>query len=277
MAMRMLCLLFSLVLLARQSHPFTTPRITSRPGGLRLSTEASDASMYENVKAVIFDVDGTLADSWKLGFDATIVVLKNNNIPVISEATYHECTKYATPERLARHAGLEPGDADFETTGQALGQEFDDLYVGLVDTKTAGFYPGIHDLIEGLPEGVKLGALTNAAARYADAVLEVNCPTSTKDFRGALYSRFSSIQGADTVPKPKPAPDGLFLVCEELGVDPTTCVYIGDSPSDAGAAAAAGMPAVGVLWGSHPEESLAKAPFSHLCRSVEELKAILPH
>ena len=35
-----------------------------------------------DVKAVIFDVDGTLADSWRLGYDATVVVLKNNNVPL---------------------------------------------------------------------------------------------------------------------------------------------------------------------------------------------------
>jgi HAD superfamily hydrolase (TIGR01549 family) len=220
-----------------------------------------------DVKAVIFDVDGTLADSWRLGYDATVVVLKNNNVPEITEEIYHECTRYATPERLARHAGRVPGDTDFEQVGQTLGDQFDNLYVGLVTTTTAGFYDGIAKLLEGIPEDVKIGALTNACVRYAEAVLEVN---------GGVGSRFGSIRGADNVPTPKPAPDGLFVVCNDLGVDPKDCVYIGDSPSDIFAAKNAGMIAIGVLWGSHPEESLRRAPFDHMCKTVEELKALLP-
>jgi phosphoglycolate phosphatase-like HAD superfamily hydrolase len=52
--------------------------------------------------------------------------------------------------------------------------------------------------------------------------------------------------------------------------------YIGDSPSDAVAAKNAGMPAIAVLWGSHSEENLRKAPFDHFCQTVEELKLLLP-
>merc|ERR1712238_341237 len=87
---------------------------------------------------------------------------------------YHEDTKYSTPQRLARHAGLEPSpitipsntidnnDSDnlygevtskennllFEQMGNKLGAEFDELYVGLVSTKTAGLYPGIKEVLE---------------------------------------------------------------------------------------------------------------------------------
>ena len=242
---------------------------------------------------VIFDIDGTLADSWKLGFDATQVVLKNNNIETITEELYHECTRYCTPDRLARHAGLLPEDGDeFQTLGNKLALEFDELYVGLVSTKTACFYDGIEDLIMSLPQShsdsdkkkVILGALTNACVAYAHAVLKTNCPilsntdeSQSNDSKtsSGVYKRFFSIHGADTVPKPKPDPSGLLQCCDEMGLDPTQCVYIGDSPSDAVAADNCGMVAIGVLWGSHPKESLKQAPFSYLCESVEELKALL--
>lgn len=242
---------------------------------------------------VIFDIDGTLADSWKLGFDATQVVLKNNNIEVITEELYHECTRYCTPERLARHAGLVPEDGEeFEHVGNKLAEEFDELYVGLVSTETAGFYDGIQDLIMSLPQNhdssgkknVKVAALTNACVAYAHSVLKTNCPIlssngeSTSDNNnGGIYDRFLSIHGADTVPKPKPDPSGLLQCCNEINLEPSQCVYIGDSPSDAVAADNAGMVAIGVLWGSHPKESLQKAPFRYLCETVEELKALLTH
>lgn len=220
-------------------------------------------------KAIIFDIDGTLADSWKLGYDATAVVLKKNGIPAITEEIYHQCTRYATPERLARHAGLLPSDPQFEERGKTLGEQFDNLYISLVTTETAGFFPGVKRLLDDIPPDTKLGALTNAAVRYAEAVLQVN------DESGMLYKRFGSVRGADNVPKPKPFPDGLFTVCEDMLIAPVDCVYVGDSPSDAGAAKAAGMEAIGVTWGSHSKESLQQAPFDQICHSVDELYELL--
>ena len=235
---------------------------------LSTSTEALSASYSKNsIRGVLFDIDGTLANSWKLGFDATQEVLKRNNIELITEHTYHECTRYTTPHRLALHAGLKEGTEEFQVVGNALAAEFDDLYVKLVDTETAGLYEGIKELLlENIPENIKVGALTNACVAYAHAVLRENDVTS----------RFSTIHGADTVPAAKPKGDGLLLCCKEIGLDPSECIYIGDSPSDGFAAADAGMPFLGVLWGSHKEESLSKAPNERLCATVQELKQYLP-
>jgi phosphoglycolate phosphatase-like HAD superfamily hydrolase len=235
-------------------------------------------------KGIIFDIDGTLANSWKLGFDATQKVLSNNNIPLITEELYHECTKYCTPDRLARHAGLVPEDGEeFQRIGEKLGKEFDDLYVGLVSPITAGFYEGITDLLISLSdENVRMGALTNACVAYAHAVLKTNCPIANSPVVHSpnvcgkgIYDAFMTIHGADTVEKPKPSPLGLLQCAKELGLSPSECVYVGDSPSDAVAAKSAGMEAIGVLWGSHSEESLRNAPFDTIISSVQDLKSIL--
>ena len=233
-------------------------------------TNAEIGDRFASVKGIIFDIDGTLADSWKLGFDATVVVLKNNNIPTITEEIYHQGTRYSTPDRLARHAGLEPGDADYQEVGNRLGAEFDNLYVDLVDTQTAGFYKGIEQMLLDVPSTVSFGALTNACVDYAYAVFQANLPEGSP-----LEDRFLSIKGADNVPAPKPNPDGLYEVCKEMKLSPEDCVYIGDSPSDAAAADAAGMPSIGVMWGSHSEESLKKSKFTHLCSTVDELRMAL--
>jgi len=255
----------------------------------------SITNVTQEAKGVIFDIDGTLANSWKLGFDATQVVLRNNGIEEITEDLYHECTRYSTPDRLARHAGLLPEDSEkYQKVGAQLAKEFDELYVGLVSMKTAGFYDGILDLIFSLPDSkyndsnrsVKVGALTNACVAYAHAVLKINCPVCNSEYKNdesksnfinqnSLYSRFESIHGADTVPKPKPDPSGLLQCCREIDVNPNECVYVGDSPSDAIAAKEAGMIAIGVLWGSHSSESLMMAPFDCFCETVDELRDLL--
>ena len=123
-------------------------------------------------RAVVFDIDGTLADSFQLAFSATNKVLTNNNFPPITAEQYHFGCRYTTPVRLATHTGLSPIDADFEARGAKLGAEFDALYIGMVDAKTAGFYPGMHELIRRAPSDVKIGALTNAAVAYAVEILK---------------------------------------------------------------------------------------------------------
>jgi phosphoglycolate phosphatase-like HAD superfamily hydrolase len=248
---------------------------------------ALESHDLKRVKGIIFDIDGTLADSWRLGYDATLTVLERHGIPNITPDIYHACTRYATPERLARHAGYEPGHPLFEPTGRKLAQEFDDLYVSLVTTETAGLYAGILNFLQRIPEEVAVGALTNAAVRYAHAVLRTNCPSSRSKPSssvapeagpaepGEIYGRFRSIRGADDVPAPKPSPEGLWQVCRDLQLKPRDCVYVGDSPTDGVAAEAAGMPSVGVLWGSHSRESLSAAPFTRLVGTVQELEELL--
>jgi beta-phosphoglucomutase-like phosphatase (HAD superfamily) len=196
---------------------------------------------------------------------------------------------YTTSARLARHAGLKEGEEDddgseFTTVGQRLGQEFDDYYIALVSIKTTPLFDGIGALIENLPMNIKLAALTNAAGRYAHAVLQVNSvPATAKTTTGeeknsySLYQRFQAIYGADEVPKPKPFGDGLVQVCETLNVLPSDCVYVGDAPSDGMAAKAAGMKAIGVIWGAHTEESLRSSQvFDCICQTVDDLRRIIP-
>ena len=74
--------------------------------GFSMQSTTSHKSFAKTPKAIIFDIDGTLADSWKLGYEATQVVLKNNGISLIDEATYHECTKVVGREdRFVEHVG----------------------------------------------------------------------------------------------------------------------------------------------------------------------------
>ena len=68
-------------------------------------------------RGVCWDVDGTLADSFNLAFTATKDVLGGAGYEIPSGDEYHEYTKYTTPERLARHARLEPGTEEFERVG----------------------------------------------------------------------------------------------------------------------------------------------------------------
>ena len=285
------------------------PRAHSRLHSSSSSSEAlsptAPTPSKGGIRGVVFDIDGTLADSWNLGYQATLTVLTDyhntkseekltpETYPLTSEEYHYGC-RFTTPERLARHVGLEPGNALFEEVGEELGKQFDDYYVQLVDKKTAGFYDGIGELLIKMhsgslirldggnsADGIKIGALTNACVEYAHAVLKANCPgqvadmsSETDDNDSGIYHRFSSIHGANSVPRPKPFGDGIKLCCSEMGLQPSEVIYVGDAPTDAKAAVDANCrAAIGVLWGSNDEECLSKEKgFNTLCSDVSELE-----
>jgi phosphoglycolate phosphatase-like HAD superfamily hydrolase len=213
------------------------------------------------VRAVLWDVDGTLSDSSNLGFTSTLQVLKNNGIDNITPEDYHLGTRYTTPDRFAWHVTGNPKDP----IGAVLGQQFDELYVNMVSQETAGFYAGMKELLLKFKgdhqDEVVFGALSNACGDYVRAVLKSN----------GVDSLFPVQLGADEVDAPKPHPEGLLKCCKLLDLHPTQCVYIGDSPTDGQAAAAAGMHAIGVSWGSHPLSSLEKA-FPIVAHEVSQLR-----
>jgi phosphoglycolate phosphatase-like HAD superfamily hydrolase len=217
------------------------------------------------VSAVLWDVDGTLSDSFALGFGATKTVLERNGIGAISDDDYHAGTKYTTPRRLAWHVTGNPDDP----IGLELGKQFEDLYVDLVSPSTAPLYEGILPMLSTLKQedpSLKFGALSNACGAYVKAVVKCN----------DLTSLFPVVQlGADEVPAAKPSGAGLLHCAQLLNVDPSKCIYVGVSPSDAAAASNAGfLASVGVTWGSHKEEKVREA-FTYTAYSVEELTHIL--
>ena len=73
----------------------------------------ADGLAAMNRVGVVFDIDGTLADSFRLGFDATNVVLQRNAFPPISEADYHDncCLLYTSPSPRDQRGSRMPSSA----------------------------------------------------------------------------------------------------------------------------------------------------------------------
>jgi len=235
---------------------------------LKMSSSSSSLSpslipIPSSIKLILWDVDGTLSDSFQLGYSSTKVVLNNNGIKDITEEEYHLGTKYTTPRRLAWHVTGNPDDP----IGILLGTQFDELYVKLVSTKTAGLYPGVLDMLDKILDknrNIKYGALSNAAGAYVRAVCNVN----------NLNSKFIVKYGADDVPEAKPSPLGLINICKEFQYSIDETIYIGDSPSDGMAATSCGMYSIGVTYGSHPITTV-KPNFSTTVTTVNELQSLL--
>jgi pyrophosphatase PpaX len=83
---------------------------------------------------------------------------------------------------------------------------------------------------------------------------------------------FETVVGGDETEKHKPNPEPLLLAAERMGVAPTDCSYVGDSPFDIRAAKAAGMFAVAVTWGRiHDRSKLEREQPDAIVDTAEEL------
>jgi len=200
--------------------------------------------------AILWDVDGTLVESTKLGYDATNEVLIGQGLEAISVEQYKEGCRYATPARFNFHLGLDHSDKH----GDELGQIFDDTYVARVSKETAGLFPGLDRLLRSLAmAGHPQGALSNACGAYVRAVMDAN---ELSELPGERVALFRVALGADEVAAPKPAADGLLRCVSDLSVEAAASVYVGDSPSDGKAAKNAGMRSIGVTWGANSAAAL---------------------
>lgn len=222
-------------------------------------SDNDNGSNVKRCRGIFWDVDGTLCDSYLLGYNSTNTVLKLNGYQEISEEEYHEGTKYCTPTRMAWHVTQNPEDP----IGHKLGKEFDELYVKLVSPTTTPLYEGIKELLKLYSDNKSIYycAISNANVAYVHEVLKVN----------ELSSLFSISLGADNAPAPKPSPDGLLHCCKELNLSPEDCVYIGDSPTDGLAAKAACIKSIGVSWGSHSISKI-EPNFDMIAQSVDDLR-----
>jgi len=237
------------------------PRHRGLPRPVR--TAMAFAFPLKGLKAVLWDIDGTLAEATDMALSCTNEVLQRAGHAKVSQAEYLSACKYTTPRRLAAHA---TGDPD-NPVGEELGEAFDKLYVGMVNSQTAPLYNGVLEVLqEQRSRGRVHGALSNACGAYVRAVLHSNDVTGLFETGATL--------GADEVPEAKPSAAGLKQLLEILRLEAADCVYVGDSPTDGAAAANAGMASIGVTYGASDRARL-EGSFDLLVDSVDELRSAL--
>lgn len=203
----------------------------------------------------MFDMDGTLvnsrsaiASSYR---DAATEVLGAPH--PTDEDELEEILKLRGSEAFPRIVGDDPDKlAAFRT---AFGAAY------AAHGAAADGFPGLIDALERLTGmGVLLGIATSKARARLDLDLE----------RLGIAEYFAFTVSGDDVLDVKPAPEPIIAVAAGLGVAPENGLYVGDGENDIIAAHAAGMRAVGVGFGFHPEACRAENP-EHFVDSYEEL------
>lgn len=185
-------------------------------------------------RAILFDLDGTLADT------APDLAAAMNRLRLdagLEETPYELLRPVASAGArglIGAAYGKQPDDEGYEE----LKVGFLNNYAGSL-AKHSSLFDGVPALLAGLAElGLQWGVVTNKAARFTDPLI----PLIGLQAAGCVIS-------GDTTPHPKPHPAPLFEAARRLGLAPETCWYVGDDRRDIEAGRAAGMRTVACAWG----------------------------
>ncbi|MXV96188.1 MAG: HAD family hydrolase, partial [Gemmatimonadetes bacterium] len=198
-----------------------------------------------SARAVLFDFDFTLADS-----SEGIVASMNHALGRLGLPP-------APADAIRRTIGLDLGSALGILAGEewrSREDEFLEHFVRKADevmVASTTFLPGAARVLRTLHDaGYRVGVVTTKYRHRVKDALE----------RDGLRALVDVIVGADDVPQPKPAPDGLLQAAGSLGIPTRDCVFVGDSEVDAMAARVAGVGFVAVLSGTTEAEVFAGYP-----------------
>lgn len=185
-------------------------------------------------RAVLFDLDGTLADTAP---DLAAAMNKVRTDRGLTPTSYEQLRPVASAGArglIGASFGLKPGDDGYEELRIA----FLDTYEAAIAVHTS-LFDGMHALLEGLQaRNLAWGIVTNKAARFTDLLV----PRIGLGHAGCVIS-------GDTTPHSKPHPAPLLEAARRLGIPPGECWYVGDDLRDIQAGRAAGMATVAAAWG----------------------------
>ena len=190
-------------------------------------------------RAVLFDFDGTLADTAPDLAAAVNRMLSEQGHDPLPLERLRPFASAGARGLLQAAFGLKPDDAEYK----AMREEFLDLYAECCCRETR-LFPGIAELISELRRReIRWGVVTNKATRFTESILN------------SLNLKPDCVACGDTTPHLKPHPASLLHAAGQLGLPPAACCYLGDDLRDMKAAQAAGMRAIAVDWGYHHPES----------------------
>ncbi|MDQ3028205.1 MAG: phosphoglycolate phosphatase [Pseudomonadota bacterium] len=191
--------------------------------------------MPKMIEAVLFDLDGTLADTAPdMARTVNLMRLRRGLASVPLDQVRPHVSKGARG-MICSAFEITPDHPDF----MAMREEFLELYGGnlCVDTR---LFPGMPELLDGLEaRAIPWGVVTNKFERFAHPIMEGL----------GLAQRAAVVVGGDTCARSKPFPDPLLFAAAAIGIAPPRTLYVGDDERDVQAARAAGMPVLAAGYG----------------------------
>jgi len=196
--------------------------------------------MRNKKRAVLFDLDGTLADTAPDLALSLNRVLKEESRPEMSFDSIRPVVSHGGMALIKLGFKIPAEHPEFERLRQRLLT----IYRDNICNKTT-LFPGMDELLEALEkQHILWGVVTNKPAWLTTPLME----------QLQLEQRAGSIVSGDTLKERKPHPAPLFHACQEMQVNSTECIYIGDAARDIEAGQRAGMKTVAALYGYIEED-----------------------
>ncbi|HEX5487099.1 MAG TPA: HAD-IA family hydrolase [Limnobacter sp.] len=187
------------------------------------------------IRAVMFDLDGTLVDTAPDLCGTIQDMQRQRGVEITPLKEMEHLASGGARALLFKGFGLQPTDPEF----QAMRQEFLAHYESRIAHESR-VYQGVHELLEWLERsGIQWGIVTNKPYYLAELLIkQLN-----------VFHQCSTLVGGDTAPEPKPSPLPCTLAASRIGVSPERCVMIGDDERDVVSGRKAGMQTVAVRYG----------------------------
>jgi len=214
------------------------------------------------VRAVLFDLDGTLIDSAPDLAGAGNDMRAARGLPLLPLEHFRPMVGAGARGMLGRALQVQPGDPEFE----ALRDEFLQRYEARMTRETRVF-DAMRPVLDVLRDAARpWGIVTNKATRFSEPLVRAL----------GLLDEAATLVSGDTTPHAKPHPAPLLEAARRLGVDAAQCVYVGDDLRDVQAGRAAGMLTVAAAWGYLGEgDSIEAWDAHHVIESPGELLKLL--
>ena len=214
--------------------------------------------MTTKLRAVLFDLDGTLIDSIGLIVDAMHHAFEGFTGTIPEDSAWMAGIGTPLFKQLALYA-RSPEELE-------LLREKYRAYQFIHHDTVINEYAGTTAVLENLhARGLVMGIVTSKGDELARRGLEIT----------GLAKYLPVVISADSVTKYKPEPEPVLLALERLGVSADSALMLGDSPHDISSGNAAGVRTIGALWGPFTREQIAVAKPTFWISNISELPALL--
>jgi 2-phosphoglycolate phosphatase len=185
-------------------------------------------------RAILFDLDGTLADTAPDLAAAVNLLRTARGLAPTPYPVLRPTASAGARGMIGAAFGLAPGDEGYE----ALRVEWFNNYQAAMAVHSS-LFPGVPELLQGLLDaGLAWGIVTNKPERFTNPLVEM-----------IGLQQAGCVVSGDTTPHAKPHPAPLLEAARRIGIAPEDCWYVGDDLRDIEAGRAAGMATVACAWG----------------------------
>ncbi len=204
-----------------------------------------NAPSSKATQAVVFDLDGTLINSLSVTFEA------------FNRGLESQGSKRLTGHEIMRHFG----PSEVVILSKILGSKDKGAAAGAVchaymrdNVHGAPLHDGVAEMLDTLKSrGMPIAIVTGRGWESTEGILRHH----------GMLDRFVTVIANDHVAEPKPAPHGILMAAERIGVPAASVIYVGDSHFDMKAAHRAGAVAAAALWDELIDRPLLESTGPH--------------